>query len=201
MKIIRISVLFVGLIAAPLCSSAQAFADGTNLVSIGFGLPPGTKLTQTYDPNPSFTVYKLKNYGTGILRYEHGLNKYFGIGLNLEYSASSNVYDYDNNSNLLYSVTVNRSVFGGYLRMNGHFPVGDKLDFYAGVGLGYLYTVDNTNDSNPNTNLNTSHKNSVLDFDWQASVGARYMVKNGFGVFAEIGYATTLCQVGVTLKF
>jgi hypothetical protein len=196
----RIILGFV-LLSAPVIGSAQAFGDGTNLVFLGFGLPPGSKLTQTYDPNPSYTTYKLHNYGTGILKYEHGMHKYFGIGLNLEYSAATGNYSYDYSNSLRYSNNVTHSVLGAYLRLNGHFPIGDKVDIYGGVGLGYLYTIDNITDNNPNASQNTSHKNSVLGFDEQVTLGARFMVKEGFGVFAEAGYATTACQVGVVLKF
>jgi hypothetical protein len=201
MKAVRNFVFLFILASVPAISSAQAFADGANLVSLGFGLPPGTQLTEQYDRNPSYTDYKLNNYGTAVLRYEHGLHKYFGIGINLEYSAATDSYKYDANTSYRYDVTVQRSVFGGYLRLNGHFPIGDKVDLYGGVGLGYLYTLDNTNTTDPNINANTSHHQSVLNFDYQGSIGCRFMVKNGFGVFGEIGYATTLCQVGITLKF
>jgi opacity protein-like surface antigen len=198
----RSFLLLMVLMAAPAVSFAQAFADGNNLIYLGFGLPPGTRLTpQDEGLAPNFTDHKLQNYGTGILRYEHGLHKYFGIGLNFEYSGAQDVYSYGNTSSNTYNITINRTVIGGYLRLNGHYPIGDKVDIYGGVGLGYLYTLDNTNDTNPNANLNTSHKKSVLDFDYQASLGIRFMVKQGFGVFAEVGYATTACQVGVVLKF
>ncbi len=194
--------LIVGLVllSTPAFISAQAFADGTNLVFIGFGLPPGSKLTQSYDPNPNFSDYKLNNYGTGVLKYEHGLHKYFGIGLNFEYSAANGSYNYNYYGNSTeYNNSVSRSVFGAYLRMNGHYPIGDKVDIYGGVGLGYLYTVDKVADNTPGAN--DSHKNAVLNFDEQVTIGARFMVKNSFGVFGEVGYATTACQVGIVMKF
>jgi hypothetical protein len=202
MKTIRIAMLLLILVSAPAVSFAQAFADGSNLVFVGFGLPPGTKLTEQNEPvSPLYSVHTLHNYGTAILRYEHGMHKYFGIGINLEYSASSDVYTDGTTSSQTYNTTINRSVIGGYLRMNGHYPATDKLDFYAGVGLGYLYTLDHTDATYPVSSQNNSTTNKALNFDWQASVGARFMVKQGFGVFAEVGYATTACQVGFVLKF
>ncbi|HEV7231841.1 MAG TPA: outer membrane beta-barrel protein [Bacteroidia bacterium] len=203
MKKFKIFILFGALLAIPAVNYAQAFEDGTNLISLGFGLPPGQQLTSQYDQIPNHTDYSIKNYGTGVLKYEHGLHKYFGIGLNFEYSGSKAVYKYDNVSNTTYhyEVDINRSVIGGYLRMNGHYPIGEKLDFYGGVGLGYLYRLDNYVDTNPNANNTTNHKNTFLDFDYQITLGARFMVKKGFGLFAEIGKATTLCQVGIQLKF
>jgi hypothetical protein len=209
MKKLKIVALFAALLTAPVVTFAQAFADGNNLISLGFGLPPGQRLTDNYtdlNTKPGFihSDYRLKNYGTGVLKYEHGLSKYFGMGLNLEYSAATRSYDYDTDINAKppyrYQINTVRTVFAGYLRLNGHFPVGEKLDFYGGVGLGYIYTTDKYSDTNPN-NSNSNQKKTVLDFDYQITVGARYMVKNSFGLFAEFGYATTLAQIGFQFKF
>ncbi|HXC04759.1 MAG TPA: outer membrane beta-barrel protein [Bacteroidia bacterium] len=196
--------LFLLLLATPFLGKAQSFADGTNLLYLGFGLPPGTVLNNTNTFVQNYTDLNINNYGTGVLKYEHGFHKYFGLGLNLEYSAASISYKYGPNITNIYTVTDKRSVFGGYVRFNGHFPIGDKFDIYGGFGLGYLYTLDIAKDSNPNntsSNDATNHNSHDLEFSYQITVGARLMVKEGFGLFAEFGYATTPCQLGVVLKF
>ena len=185
---------------------AQAFQDGTNLISLGFGLPPGQNISQNVDPYKSYTDYKFYNYGTVVLKYEHGFHKYFGCGLNLEYSNNSVNYQYNDaiNSSLIYQRKININIFGAYVRMNGHFPIGEHLDLYGGFGLGYLYTINKVNDTNTSATTSTStQKNSskVLDFDYQATLGVRYMIKPGFGLFGEIGHATTVCQLGFVFKF
>ncbi|HXC07140.1 MAG TPA: outer membrane beta-barrel protein [Bacteroidia bacterium] len=195
--------LFLIVLALPLLSKAQSFADGTNLVFIGFGLPPGTVMSNTNTLEPNYTDLHISNYGTGVLKYEHGFHKYFGLGLNLEYSGASIKYNYGPNLNTTYNATVTRSVMGGYVRFNGHFPVGDKVDLYGGFGLGYLYTLDISKDSNPSNTTSTTynHRSSDLEFSYQITAGIRLMVKDGFGIFAEFGYATTPAQLGVVLKF
>ncbi|MFI5150664.1 MAG: outer membrane beta-barrel protein [Bacteroidia bacterium] len=196
--------LFLLVLSLPLITNAQSFADGTNLVYIGFGLPPGTVMSNTNTFEPNFTDLNINNYGTGVLKYEHGFHKYFGLGLNLEYSGASISYKYGPNVNYTYVVTDKRSVIGGYARFNGHFPIGDKFDIHGGFGLGYLYTLDIAKDNNPNNtsaNSPTNHNTHDLEFSYQITVGARLMVKNGFGIFAEFGYATTPAQLGVVLKF
>ncbi len=183
---------------------SQAFDDGTNLINIGFGLPAGTRITRDFEPYKKYTDYKFKNYGTVILKYEHGLHKYFGIGLNLEYSGSSANYKYDDNANIAaprYLVTIKGNAYGFYARFNAHLPIGDKLDFYGGAGLGYFYTVNTKTDTNPNANTNIQQKSTVLDFDYQLTLGARFMVKDNVGVFVETGRATTAFQLGLVLKF
>ena len=197
MKKMRTLALSLLLLIAPAASFAQAFSDGKTLVSLGFGLPPGELITAQRYSDPNFTNYTQNNYGTVVLKLEHGLSQYFGIGLNLEYSGAYDTYKYDTNLTLRYNVTESRSIIAGYVRFNGHYPVGDKLDIYAGIGLGYLDDIDHVTDANPVSSQNTSHLNSKLDFSWQLTIGARYMVKPNFGMFFEVGYATTAVQVGL----
>lgn len=182
---------------------AQAFDDGTNVVSIGFGLPPSRRITDDFDFYKKFYDYKLRNYGTGVLKYEHGLHKYFGLGLNFEYSANRQTYMYGDATDptdYKYNVDIKNKIIGGFLRFNGHFPVGQKLDFYGGAGLGYLYTISLFKDTNP-TNADIQQKTTVLDFDYQLTLGARFMIKDHIGMFFEIGRATTICQLGLAFQF
>jgi len=182
---------------------AQAFQDGTNLIYLGFGLPPGQNITQQYEPYKNFSDYKFYNYGTVVLKYEHGFHKYFGCGLNMEYSNSSANYKYADavNSANLFQHTISSNILGMYLRMNGHLPIKESLDIYGGFGLGYLYTIDKYTDSNPNAINNSQQNSKVLNFNFQATLGLRYMIKPGFGLFGEVGYATTVCQLGLVFKF
>lgn len=148
--------------------------------------------------------YNYQNYGTIVLNYEHGLVKYFGVGLNLEYSAASLKYQYVQSRvfqpDTTYNVKINNNLFDFYLRLNGHFPIGDHLDIFAGFGLGYAYQVNYYNDNNPN-NTGKNNQTQSLIFDWQFTVGLRYMIKDHFGLFADIGKATTTVEMGVTFGF
>ena len=181
---------------------SQAFDDGTNLIFLGFGIPPSERIKNDFNRDyKNYIDYKFSNYGTGVLKFEHGLHKYFGIGLNLEYSGASVSYKYDDSNTLRYQRTIKSNVFGFYGRINGHYPIGEKLDIYAGVGLGYLYTLNKYTDTNPNPTVNTQQKQVVLDFDYQFTVGLRFMVKDNIGLFAEAGWATTPAQLGLVFKF
>jgi hypothetical protein len=183
---------------------SQAFDDGKNIISFGFGFPATTYITETLPNYQSDLNYDYKNYGTVVLKYEHGLMKYFGVGLNLEYSAANVSYQYTVqrvfNTDTTYNVKINSSVLGAYLRLNGHFPIGDHLDIYAGVGLGYLYQLNNYNDNNPD-NTGKNNKTQSLQFNAQFTFGLRYMIKEHIGLFAEIGSATTTVQMGVAFGF
>lgn len=185
-------------------SSAQAFDDGANVISLGFGLPPSKRITSefnAYKNNSKYYDFKLKNYGTGVLKYERGLHKYFGLGLNLEYSASRVTYKYgDATTPEKFTVDIKSKIIGGFAKFNGHFPVGQKLDLYGGVGLGYLYTINNYADTNPTPSADAKQKETIFDFDYQLTLGARFMIKDKVGLFAEVGRATTLFQFGLAFK-
>src|SRR5258708_5980317 len=114
MNKIKLLLLFVLLIPFSGSVFSQAFDDGTNLVFIGFGLPPGQRIQKEFDQYKNFIDYKFKNYGTGVFKFEHGLTKYFGMGLNLEYSRSSVTYKYDDTNSLRYQVDITSNVFGFY---------------------------------------------------------------------------------------
>ncbi len=183
---------------------SQAFDDGTNLVYIGFGVPPNERIRKDfnakYNNNNIYTDYKFNNYGTGVLKFEHGLHKYFGLGLAMEYSASSVSFKYGV-STLLYEQQIKNNVVGGYVRFNGHIPIKEKFDIYGGVGLGYLYTLNKYTDTNPNLTVNANHKETFFEFDYQLTLGCRFMVKDNIGLFTEFGWATTPAQIGIAFKF
>ncbi|HET7818597.1 MAG TPA: outer membrane beta-barrel protein [Bacteroidia bacterium] len=182
-------------------SNAQAFDDGTNLFSLGFGIPPAQRLTRDFSNNyKTFVDYRLNNYGTFVGKYEHGLHKYFGLGVNIEYSAASVSYKYTQ-SLLDYERKIKSSMLGGFIRFNGHIPVTDKFDIYGGLGLGYYYTIDKYKDTKSSDKTTLDYSNKVLDFDFQATLGFRYMIKENVGFFAEIGRASTIGQVGCAIKF
>lgn len=190
----------ISLVAVALLSDAQIFEDGKNVLMLGFGLPPSSKIKNTYDKEYSkYIDYKFKNYGTVVLRFEHGLHKHFGLGINAEYSGASVSYKYDATPTLRYQNEIKSTIIGTYLRLNAHLPIGEKFDVYGGAGMGYLYTFNKHNDTNPNTELN--HKTKVFEFDYQFSLGARLMVKESIGVFGEVGSGTTLFQLGLAFGF
>ncbi|MGP8214098.1 MAG: outer membrane beta-barrel protein [Bacteroidia bacterium] len=200
------SVFVFSLFTSLLISSqlmAQAFDDGKNLISLGFGTPPTSRITESLSMYQNDLNYNYKNYGTVVLKYEHGFSKYFGVGLNLEYSGANATYQYNNIYNQgPYTETDNNSVMGAYLRLNGHYPIGESFDIFCGIGLGFLYTVNDksNNDPNPTPSDPNASKTTSLVFDSpQFTFGARYMVKEHFGLFAEVGWASTTFQVGITV--
>ena len=144
--------LLIGLLINSKSTIAQVFDDGTNVISIGFGLPPEHKDGKDFQNfsifnNENYT-YKFTNLGTILLKFEHGIHKNFGLGLNTEYTSTKATYADPSNED--FSAQVKSNIFAFFLRLNGHLPVTEKLDLYGGVGLGYEYTIDKYSAENSN---------------------------------------------------
>lgn len=182
-------------------ASAQAFDDGKNLLSLGFGFPASESVKETFSNYQGYENYNYKNYGTGVFHFEHGLSKYFGVGLDAQYSSAFVTYQTTNPALQTVTNSINNQVLGAYIRLNGHFPIGDHLDIFAGFGLGYQYTVNNGNQTGSLASSTTNFQQKEFDFKSQFTLGARYMIKDHFGLFAEVGWASTNVEMGITFGF
>lgn len=204
MKTLKKLFLVATVCLSAIAVNAQAFDDGKNLLSIGFGFPATSRIVGDLTTYNTYSNYNYKNYGTVVLKFEHGLMKYFGMGLNLEYSSAAVTYDYNQprpfQSDTTYQRTIKSTVMGFYARLNGHYPIGSNFDIFAGVGLGYLYTLNNDTYTDPNKSGN-NYNAKAFNFDAQFTLGLRYMIKDHFGLFAEVGSASTTVQMGITLGF
>lgn len=183
---------------------AQAFGDGKNIVSVGFGFPANSLILDSYNADKNYYNNAFHNYGTVVLKYEHGLHKYFGLGIDIEYTGASDtyndsIYDTSTNKKINQKITSVSNLFAFYGRLNGHYPIGESLDIFGGIGFGYTYEIIKNTNNDPF--VNTSQKTTALQSAFQVTVGARYFIKPKFALFAEVGYALTALQVGITLGF
>ena len=78
-----------------------------------------------------------------------------------------------------------------------HYPLVDKLDTYAGIGLGY--NIVSANEFGINTGYDYSATSGGIVF--AGMIGARYYFTDGFAVFAQAGYGIAYFTVGVSLRF
>lgn len=149
---------------------------------------------------------KLLNVGVGLssyyygnpigLSYEVGINEDFSVGGQIDYNSGSYDDYYGYNSRYRYSayyVGARGSYhFNRILRLNEN-----KIDLYAGLGLGYQ-----------SFRWNDSYNGSGYGYDYGSGlflnyfIGGKYYFTNKVGAFLELGYTgLSSSRVGLAVKF
>jgi len=78
-----------------------------------------------------------------------------------------------------------------------HYPLVDKLDTYAGIGLGYNIVSANEFGINSGIEYNVSGSSIVF----AGMIGARYYFTDQIAVFAQAGYGIAYFTVGASFRF
>ncbi|MEA5461452.1 hypothetical protein VB796_20470 [Arcicella sp. LKC2W] len=162
-KLLTFSFLLALLLTASSKSFSQAYKQGDNLLNGTIGIGNG-----------------FGNLAIGG-SFEHGFTETISAGGSFDYLGLGSVYG---SGGLLY-IAARGSFHAGEL-----LKASDKLDPYAGLGLGYV--------SWPGTAF-SGYGASGLFFG--GHVGARYWFADNLGGVAELGFGTANLKLGVTLKF
>lgn len=149
------------------------YKKGDNLVNAGIGLG----------------IYSLGGLPIGA-SYEYGITEDISVGGFFDYASWKNNYS-------VYSYSWRATYFG--LRGSYHFNEllkmdNDKVDVYAGLGLGY-YVVSSGD------NLVSGYSGYGNSLFYHLHIGGRYYFANNIGGFAEVGYGVSALKVGLTLRF
>ncbi|GAB4038394.1 hypothetical protein [Spirosoma gilvum] len=158
--------------------SYGAYRRGDNLLNIGVGL------SSYYYGNPIGASY------------EAGVDKDISVGVQLDYNAGNYGNYYYNNSRWRYTAT--------YFGVRGSYHVNrllklntDKVDLYAGLGLGYR-----------SFRWRDSNYGYGYDYDYSSGlalnyyIGGKYYFSKQVGAFVELGYAgLSSSRVGLAIKF
>jgi hypothetical protein len=183
-------IFVVILITATVISTSQAqdvFKNGDLAVNAGIGIGwgyGGYVGVSGLVPVPSVNL----SVEAGIIEIpEVGVVSVGGFGSFRHTWANSTYYDYTYNS--------------GALALRGAFHFGffdtGGFDLYAGIHTGVRfssYTYDDDDDL-------FDYSDSDVDFLHDLFAGARYMMSDNFGFFAEAGYGVSYLKAGITLKF
>lgn len=177
-------VLIFALINIGLVSAQDIFRKGDMVANFGVGF--------------GNTFYSGSGYSTVIPAisgsFEYGIfdnlingeNGSIGVGGLLGYSSSK----FKHGS---YKYTYNDIVVAA--RGTFHYQFIDKLDTYAGVGLGYDIV------SGKSKGEDASYKASSSSFFAGGFIGARYYFTDNFAVMSELGYDVGIFKIGVSYKF
>jgi opacity protein-like surface antigen len=171
---------------------AQAFSKGAVIVSAGYGFPNLQKtLFNLYN---IYTGYTVKGFGPAHAKIEYGVNDYIGIGLAINYVNSSVSFTDQYNYKLAYNN------FKVNLRTNVHYGTAEKIDFYSGLGVGYGNSSFNWTTNDPD-GVPSESVIIPINIGFEATTGARYFFTDNIGMYAEIGLAKSIIQIGASFKF
>ncbi|MEZ5013138.1 MAG: outer membrane beta-barrel protein [Chitinophagales bacterium] len=192
--------LSVGLLTVH-TAKAQAFEEGNSYISVGYGFP--NLLGSIFKAYEEYNDYHASSTGPIYGKYEYAINDHIGVGALVNYSSTKVTYQYDsfddNGDPAVYGYEVKWSSFSILGRVNWHFGESDKFDPYFGVGMGYRsssYTVTSDDPYLDNWEIGT-----LIPFGMEITVGGRYFFTDAIGVYAELGFAKSPFQVGLTAKF
>lgn len=80
-----------------------------------------------------------------------------------------------------------------------HYQFVNRLDTYLGLLLGYDFSMTNEFGTFPTSTR--PHAPAIGGFQFAFYVGTRYYLTQHFGLFAELGYGTSILNLGFTYKF
>lgn len=148
--------------------------------------------------------------GPVFLNYEYGLNSKFGVGLDIGYSVSNDIFNTDSTISQggLQTTVIQRRERFQSLRIHGRFNyhldfsefndgILQNVDAYMGLGLGYGYS-----------NLAVAHS-IAFDSDgdnvdrflaFEVFLGGRYYLYDKIGVSGEIGTGLSQFKLGLSLQ-
>ncbi len=173
------------------------FAEGDKFVGIGVGFV-GSGLSDAQGPGYSTST------GPAIeINSEKAVSDHIGIGFAFSYQGASATNTFTtqdvvlNQQTFQYEIenftTTDKYTFT-LLQLNirgaYHFSAGDKLDPYAGIGLGYcdiLESLDETT-NDPNGGAGGSSTFGAAGIEYGAFAGARYFFSDHVGAWFELQY-------------
>lgn len=156
--------------------SQKAFDDDTRLVSLGVGF--GTPYWAAY-LKPALPV-------NPTLHIEQSIGDGFSIGGTLMYSSRKWSDASDLRFNAIY--------LGGRAAYHFPLPQAEKVDLYAGAGLGYAIVYY----SSKSAGASAAGTSGV---GYNLFGGGRYYVAKKAAVYAELGYGSfSILNVGITIK-
>ena len=163
------------------------FNLGDNVVSLGIGF--------------GSSLYSGVYYSSGVppisIAFEHGIVEdvlekgVIGVGGALGYTSYKYRYDYFGGTWGWNYSTFYFGALGSF-----HYPLLDKLDTYAGIGLGYRILTTNEYGDIPGTEFSGASGG----FQFAAYIGGRYYFTDQFAAFLQFGYSIAYVNLGISIK-
>jgi hypothetical protein len=181
---------------------AQAIQENDNLISAGYGFPNILlSAFDAYDDNESYTN---SGFGPVYFKYENIITKVVGIGINFAYASNhaeyTEYYSFGNATGDEYYVhEIDRVTYSVLGRINFHFVNKEKLDVFAGSGLGFRSAKWTFSSNDPY--FYDYYIPNLVPFGFELTMGSRLMFSEHIGGYIELGFAKSPFQIGITGKF
>jgi len=183
-----------------LAEDGWAFGEGKIVLSLGYGAGSGGLLKAVLKAYEDSAGYNFTSFGPIHFRGELGLSEKVGIVLSVNYNSWRANWTHTGSglAATVYQDELKRTVTSILGRFNFHFGTTEKLDAYWGIGAGYRmpkYTFTSTEPGYDFTVPGISH------FGLETTLGVRYYLMPGFGLYGELGLAQSLVQGGIVVAF
>jgi opacity protein-like surface antigen len=196
---------------SPLLSHAQdggeAYGEGKIIVSAGYGAPNfgKTVLRAVKDLDSDEFDYTVSGIGPAHVKAEYGITDKISGGLSFNYvSCAANWKRNEQQSNGTVDTYTDKISYTGYsinARMNLHFATSEKLDAYWGIGAGYASAVFKISSNDPDFHGEDIKLPNLAHAGFETTFGMRYYFTPNIGCYGEVGYAKSVGQLGIVVKF
>ena len=189
--------MLIACVMTVMVASAQDFEKGGNYITIGYGLDPWGHHVNSGNAWGN-AHYRKTVIGPSILTYERGITDVLGIGrIGVGGGFAHSIYTQKWTDNgYEYKDIRQRLSFIAKAAYHFEFDV-DKMDFYAGVGVGVHHYTDRESDSFGYDKKHPSH----IGVGHYVFAGIRYYFTDAIGVYAEAGHGLAALNGGLVVKF
>ena len=183
----------------------KAHDRGQIHMSYGYGFPrlDDGKFKFNKDKN----AYRVEGVGPFAFKVEYGLSRQLSIGLSatyIQYTSDWEELRFDpyHQREIWFKYGTKLHDVSAMLRLNYHWIVTARSDFYVGGGMGYNYwkSEDFTTFTPEDTTFNSSFKNPG-PFAAELTLGYRLYFRQRNAFYIEAGYGKSVIQAGFVFKF
>ena len=176
-------------------SGSYAVDEGNMIFSLGYGSP---NLSLSLVRGLAPLGVQAKGAGPLHFKFEYMLSDRFGVGLVVNQVASSASWTNDS-LGTTYDYSAKYSSIAFNIRFNWHYFNTDKIDLYAGGGIGYKKNNWSFG-GNDQTWINNHSFSQLLPLGLEVTAGIRYFFTDFIGAYVEVGAAKSIIQGGIVIK-
>jgi len=183
----------------------KAHDKGQLHFSYGYGFP--RLENRRFDLHKDKNEYRVVGVGPFNFKAEYGLTRQLSIGISatyIEYTSDWEEQRFDtyHQRDIWFTYGTKVQDIAAMLRLNYHWIVTPRSDFYVGGGLGYnKWKSEDFTSFSPEDSLFTSYFKEPGSFSAEITLGYRYYFRQRNAIYIEAGYGKSIVQAGFVFKF